>query len=90
MPAPYRRRHFRVFPQLTCTGQPIQVGEPGLEYFTKNADKLAYCAGKETTFEFLENVLTEVANLFDRRTSTWVGMNGRKVRGNIVRIARRG
>jgi hexosaminidase len=54
-----------VFPQLTCTGQPIQVGEPGLEYFTKNADKLAYCAGKEATFEFLQNVMTEVADLFD-------------------------
>ncbi len=54
-----------VFPQLTCTGKPIEVGEPGLDYFTKNDSNLPYCAGKEATFEFLENVLTEVTELFD-------------------------
>ncbi len=54
-----------VFPQLTCTGKAIELGEPGLDYFTKNADSLPYCAGKEATFEFLENVLTEVTELFD-------------------------
>jgi hexosaminidase len=54
-----------VFPQLTCTGKAIELGEPGLEYFTKNAGNLPYCAGKEATFEFLENVLTEVTGLFD-------------------------
>jgi hexosaminidase len=54
-----------VFPQLTCTGKPIDVGEPGLDYFTKNDSNLPYCAGKEATFEFLENVLTEVTELFD-------------------------
>jgi hexosaminidase len=54
-----------VFPQLTCTGKAIEVGEPGLDYFTKNDSNLSYCAGKEATFEFLENVLTEVTQLFD-------------------------
>jgi hexosaminidase len=54
-----------VFPQLTCTGKAIEVGEPGLDYFTKNADNLPFCAGKDATFEFLENVLTEVTELFD-------------------------
>jgi hexosaminidase len=54
-----------VFPQLTCTGKPIEVGKPGLDYFTQNAGNLPYCAGKEATFEFLENVLTEVTELFD-------------------------
>ena len=53
-----------VFPQLTCTGKAIQPGEPGLDYFTQNAGILPFCAGKEATFEFLENVLTEVTELF--------------------------
>jgi hexosaminidase len=54
-----------VFPQLTCSGKEIKLGEPGLEYFTKNAGNLPYCAGKEATFEFLENVLMEVTALFE-------------------------
>ena len=53
-----------VFPQLTCTGKAIVPGEPGLDYFTTNVDNLPFCAGKEATFEFLENVLTEVTELF--------------------------
>ncbi len=38
------------FPELSCTGKPY-----------KHAD---FCVGKEETFEFLENVLTEVMELF--------------------------
>ncbi len=38
------------YPELSCTGQPY-----------KHPD---FCVGKEETFEFLENVLTEVMELF--------------------------
>lgn len=39
-----------VFPQLSCSGKPYQNGE--------------FCIGNEQTFEFLENVLLEVMDLF--------------------------
>lgn len=38
------------YPQLSCSGKPYE-----------NAD---FCPGKEATFEFLQNVLTEVIDLF--------------------------
>jgi hexosaminidase len=46
------------YPELSCSGGP---------YSTDSADDASagvYCAGKEQTFEFLENVLTEVMALF--------------------------
>lgn len=39
-----------VFPELGCTGKPYRNGE--------------FCIGNEKTFEFVENVLTEVLELF--------------------------
>lgn len=39
-----------VFPQLGCSGKPYRNGE--------------FCIGNEQTFEFVENVLTEVLELF--------------------------
>jgi hexosaminidase len=46
------------YPLLGCTNGPYQVG-------TKwGVFKNVYCAGKESTFQFLENVLTEVMALF--------------------------
>lgn len=47
------------YPELSCTGGPFHV-IPG--YYWPNADIL--CAGNNKTFEFLENVLTEVIELF--------------------------
>ena len=38
------------YPELSCTGEPY-----------KHSD---FCIGKEATFEFLENVLTEIMNIF--------------------------
>jgi len=46
------------YPALSCTHAPIQV-ENDWGVF-----KDIYCAGDEYTFEFLENVLTEVCELF--------------------------
>lgn len=39
-----------IYPQLGCTGKPYQSGE--------------FCIGNEETFEFVENVLTEIVGLF--------------------------
>lgn len=46
------------YPELSCTGGPFEVRQ----VWGVAAD--VYCAGKEETFEFLENVLTEVVDLF--------------------------
>ncbi len=46
------------YPQLSCTGGPFKVRT------ARGISKNVYCAGKEQTFEFLENVLSEVIELF--------------------------
>jgi hexosaminidase len=46
------------YPELSCSGGPFKVGtEWGVAYDV-------YCAGKEKTFQFLEDVIDEVASLF--------------------------
>jgi hexosaminidase len=46
------------YPELSCSGGPFKVGTGwGIFYDV-------YCAGKEKTFEFLQDVLTEVIDLF--------------------------
>ena len=46
------------YPEFSCTGGPFEVG-------TKwGVFPDVYCAGKEATFKFLEDVLTEVIDLF--------------------------
>jgi hexosaminidase len=46
------------YPELSCTGGPFEVGK------TWGVVNDVYCAGKEETFRFLEDVLTEVIDLF--------------------------
>lgn len=46
------------YPYLSCTGGPFEVGT------TWGVFDDVYCAGKEETFKFLEDVLTEVIELF--------------------------
>ncbi len=46
------------FPYLSCTGDSIPVNNRW------GVHKDVYCAGKETTFEFLQNVMDEVVELF--------------------------
>lgn len=46
------------YPQYSCSGGPFEVlGQWGVF-------KEVYCAGNDQTFEFLENILTEVISLF--------------------------
>lgn len=47
------------YPELSCLENPVMVPSGGLWPITD-----IYCAGKESTFEFLENVLSEVMELF--------------------------
>lgn len=47
------------YPELSCQERPIGVPSGGLWPITD-----IYCAGKEQTFEFLENVLLEVIEIF--------------------------
>ena len=46
------------YPEFSCTGGPIKSGQVWGVY------KDVYCAGKDSTFDFLENVLAEVCDLF--------------------------
>ncbi|HCY41625.1 MAG TPA: beta-N-acetylhexosaminidase [Prolixibacteraceae bacterium] len=47
------------YPQYSCTGGPFSVLPGGIWPITD-----IYCAGKDSTFLFLEDILTEVAELF--------------------------
>ncbi|MGY5354090.1 glycoside hydrolase family 20 protein [Wenyingzhuangia sp. IMCC45467] len=47
------------YPELSCKGVPIGVPSGGVWPITD-----IYCPGKEITFEFLEDVLTEVMDIF--------------------------
>lgn len=47
------------YPELSCLAKPVAVPSGGLWPITD-----IYCAGKESTFEFLEDVLIEVMDLF--------------------------
>ncbi|WP_448699331.1 beta-N-acetylhexosaminidase [Mucilaginibacter sp. AW1-3] len=46
------------YPEFSCTGGPFEVSK----YWVRVHD--IYCAGNDKTFDFLEDVLTEVAALF--------------------------
>ena len=46
------------YPELSCTGGPFEVST------TFGIKKDVYCVGKESTFEFLNNILEEISRLF--------------------------
>lgn len=56
------------YPEYSCTGGPFTVPPGGVWPITD-----IYCAGKEETFTFLEDVLTEVMELFP---SPWIHIGG--------------
>ena len=56
------------YPEYSCTGGPFTVPPGGVWPITD-----IYCAGKEKTFTFLEDVLTEVMELFP---SPWIHIGG--------------
>lgn len=56
------------YPELSCTGQNLGIPSGGVWPITH-----IYCAGKEETFHFLEDVLTEVMKMFP---STYIHIGG--------------
>jgi hexosaminidase len=56
------------YPELSCTGKKMEVIPGGYWPITH-----IYCAGNEKTYEFLENVLLEVMDLFP---STYIHIGG--------------
>ena len=54
----HTRAVLAAYPELSCTGGPHSVAK------LWGVHKEVFCAGKESTFEFLETVLTEVADIF--------------------------
>ena len=48
------------YPELSCTGEDYKVAAGRIG----RIDRKSYCAGNEATFTFLENVLSEVMELF--------------------------
>lgn len=63
------------YPQLSCSGEPY-----------KNSD---FCVGNEETFTFLENVLTEVMELFRQNISISVVMRLASRHGKRARSVKR-
>ncbi len=59
-------RHIRIIPEIEMPGHSEEVlaAYPALSCFGKNGKNGEFCAGKEETFEFIENVLQEVIDLF--------------------------
>ncbi len=47
------------YPQYSCTGEHLTVPVGSVWH-----DRKVYCAGKDSTFEFLDNILAEVMELF--------------------------
>lgn len=62
------------YPQLSCTGEPIEVANDWGVF------KDIYCAGNDSVFTFLEDVLTEVMELFPSKYIHIGGDEAPKVR----------
>ena len=55
----HSREVFAAYPQYSCSGKKLTVASGG---YWPNLD--IFCAGKDETFEFLKDILTEVIELF--------------------------
>ncbi len=52
------------FPELTCTEEPVEPIGEGIQTFLAANGRRIFCAAKEKSFEFIENVLDEIVDLF--------------------------
>jgi hexosaminidase len=59
---------FATFPQLSCRGKKTEVAPGG---YWPNTD--IFCAGNDDTFEFLEDIFSEISQLF---TSKYIHIGG--------------
>ncbi len=67
------------YPELSCTGGPFTV-PPGSIWPLKDI----YCAGRDSTFEFLEHVLSEVIDLFPGK---YIHIGGDECRNNAIPVS---
>ncbi len=84
-------RHITIVPEIDMPGHsaPALLAYPGLNCpIPQKGRPWQYCLGNEKTYEFLENVLSEVIDLFRRSSFTSGATNAPRLAGRIVRSAR--
>ena len=64
---------IRAYPWLSCTGETIST------FYTWGTPDISLCVGKESTFEFLDDVIAEVVELFP---SEYIHIGGDECRKN--------
>ncbi|MCK7528176.1 MAG: family 20 glycosylhydrolase [Ignavibacteriales bacterium] len=69
------------YPEISCTGGPFEVGTFWGIYYD------IYCAGNEKTFQFLEDVISEVVDLFPGKYIHIGGDEAPKTGGKNVQSA---
>mgnify|MGYP000081525887 CR=1 FL=1 len=87
MPA-HSNAALAAYPELTCPIVKSYIGViPGLGGGNSG---VIYCAGKDSAFTFLQNVLDEVMALFLPAISIWEVMKRKKDIGKSARFVRHG
>ena len=56
---------LHAYPELSCSGRTLRVGESGWDAYTQVEGRLAFCVGRDRTLAFIQDVLDEVAEVFD-------------------------
>ena len=64
---------IRAYPWLSCTGEEVRT------FYTWGTPDISLCVGKESTFEFLDDVISEVVELFP---SEYIHIGGDECRKN--------
>ena len=64
---------IRAYPWLSCTGEEVKT------FYTWGTPDISLCVGKESTFEFLDDVIAEVVELFP---SEYIHIGGDECRKN--------
>ena len=64
---------IRAYPWLSCTGEEVRT------FYTWGTPDISLCPGKESTFEFLDDVIAEVVELFP---SEYIHIGGDECRKN--------
>ena len=64
---------IRAYPWLSCTGEEVKT------FYTWGTPDISLCPGKESTFEFLDDVIAEVVELFP---SEYIHIGGDECRKN--------
>ncbi|HAI14116.1 MAG TPA: hypothetical protein DCM28_20590 [Phycisphaerales bacterium] len=55
------------YPELSCSGEAIDIDHDGWDAYTQSAGRFPYCAGKPQVYAFLKTVLSEMAEIFTQQ-----------------------